>query len=418
MLTEVGGRDMSNGQRQIWQLTVGQAIVKYLQVQYSERDDHQRRLIPAMFGIFGHGNVAGFGQALQANASQMPFYRPNNEQSMVHTASGFARASRRLATLACTSSIGPGATNMITGAATATINRLPVLLFPADYYASRLQGPVPQQLEHPVSADVSVNDCFRPVSRFFDRISRPEQLLTALAEARRVLTDPVETGSVVLALPQDIQAHAYEYPLNFFERHSWRVERRIPDPRRIEEAVGLLKAAKRPMIVAGGGVHYSEAWDELQGFSETFGIRVGERSGGRGASGGDSTLRRGGLGVTGPPAAGKIASTADLVICVGTRLTDFTTGSHSAFNNPAVKFISINVDGHDAYKLGALPIVADAREALRALNKAAAAAQIKPKATYLKDITAAKSEWARQVSDQVYTQIPDEAMSQGQFIQG
>src|SRR5258706_8439172 len=232
MLTEVGGRDMSNGHRQIWQLTVGQAIVKYLQVQYSERDDHQRRLIPAMFGIFGHGNVAGFGQALQANASQMPFYRPNNEQSMVHTASGFAKASRRLATLACTSSIGPGATNMITGAATATINRLPVLLFPADYYATRSQGPVLQQLEHPVSADVSVNDCFRPVSRFFDRITRPEQLLTALPEAMRVLTDPADTGAVTVALSQDIQAHAFDYPAHFFERRGLEVERpgAVPPP--------------------------------------------------------------------------------------------------------------------------------------------------------------------------------------------
>src|SRR5258708_15090720 len=306
---------------------------------------------------------------------------------------------------------------MRTGAGTGTVNRIPVLLLPSHYYATRHQGPVLQQLEHPVSADVSVNDCFRPVSRFFDRISRPEQLLTALPEAMRVLTDPVETGSVVLALPQDIQAHAYDYPNNFFERHSWRVERRIPDPRRIEEAMTLLKAAKRPMIVAGGGVHYSEAWDELQGFSETFGIPVGETFVGKGEIRSDWALLLGGFGVTGTPSAGKIASTADLVICVGTRLTDFTTGSHSAFNNPAVKSISINVDGHDAYKLGALPIVADAREALRALNKAAAAAQIKPKATYLKDITAAKSEWAKQIRDQIYTQIPGEAMSQGQLIQ-
>src|SRR5579859_1974565 len=250
--------------RKSQRLTMAQALVKFLQVQYSERDGKMRRLIPAIFGIFGHGNVAGLGQALYEYGHDLPYHQPRNEQSMVHTAIGFAKANQRLATLACTSSIGPGATNMITGAATATVNRIPVLLLPSDYYATRHQGPVLQQLEHPVSADVSVNDCFRPVSRFFDRISRPEQLLTALPEAMRVLTDPVETGSVVLALPQDVQAHAYDYPLNFFEPHSWRVERRQPDARRIDEAVALLKAAKRPMIIAGGGVHYSEAWDELQ----------------------------------------------------------------------------------------------------------------------------------------------------------
>ena len=255
-------------------LTMAQAIVKYLQVQFSERDGQTRRLIPAAFGIFGHGNVAGIGQALYEYGEDLPYYQPCNEQSMVHTAIGFAKASQRLATLACCSSIGPGATNMVTGAATATINRLPVLLFPSDYYATRHQGPVLQQLEHPISADVSVNDCFRPVSRFFDRISRPEQLLTALPEAMRVLTDPVETGAVTLALPQDVQAHAYDYPANLFEKRVWRIERRVPDPQRIKEGVGMLLESKRPMIVAGGGVHYAQAWDELKAFSDAFGIPV------------------------------------------------------------------------------------------------------------------------------------------------
>src|SRR5215471_1272953 len=255
-MPNVNGRNKS-AQR----LTMAQALVKYLQVQYSERDGKSRRLIPAIFGIFGHGNVAGLGQALYEYGHDLPYHQPRNEQSMVHTAIGFAKANRRLATLACTSSIGPGATNMITGAATATVNRVPVLLLPSDYYATRHQGPVLQQLEHPVSADVSVNDCFRPVSRFFDRISRPEQLLTALPEAMRVLTDPVETGSVVLALPQDIQAHAYDYPNHFFEERTWRIERRLPDPQRVAEAVSLLKSAKRPLIIAGGGVHYAQAWD-------------------------------------------------------------------------------------------------------------------------------------------------------------
>src|SRR5437879_4158351 len=228
---------MSKQTNQTIRLTMAQAVVKYLQVQYSERDGERHRLIPGMFGIFGHGNVAGLGQALYEYGRDLTYYQPCNEQSMVHTAIGFAKANLRLSTLACTSSIGPGATNMITGAATATINRIPVLLFPSDYYATRHQGPVLQQLEHPISGDVSVNDCFRPVSRFFDRISRPEQLLTSLPEAMRVLTDPVETGAVVLALPQDIQAHAYDFPANLFQKRIWRVERRLPDPRRIEEAV-------------------------------------------------------------------------------------------------------------------------------------------------------------------------------------
>src|SRR5947207_11057541 len=244
-------------------LTVAQALVKYLQVQHSERDGDTRRLIPGLFGIFGHGNVAGLGQALYEYGQELPYYQPCNEQSMVHTAVGFAKANYRRATMACTSSIGPGATNMMSGAALATINHLPVLLLPSDYYATRHQGVVLQQLEHPISADVSVNDCFRPVSRFFDRISRPEQLLTALPEAMRVLTDPAETGAVTLALPQDVQAHAYDYPAHFFEPRPWHIEPRPPEPRRIAEAVTLLKAARRPVIIAGGGVPYSEAWDEL-----------------------------------------------------------------------------------------------------------------------------------------------------------
>src|SRR5262249_8767264 len=244
--------------RDTLRLTMAQALVKYLQAQHSERDGKTRRLIPAVFGIFGHGNVAGLGQALYEYGQELPYYQTRNEQAMVHTAAGFAQANLRLATLACTTSIGPGATNMLPGAATATINRLPVLLLPSDYYATRYQGPVLQQLEHPVSADVSVNDCFRPVSRFFDRISRPEQLLTALPEAMRVLTDPVETGAVTLALPQDVQSHAYDYPTRLFEKRVWRVERRVPDPRRIEEAAAWLKEAQRPVILAGGGVHYAE----------------------------------------------------------------------------------------------------------------------------------------------------------------
>jgi len=314
-------------------LTTTQAVVKFLSVQFSERDGKVRRLIPALFGIFGHGNVAGLGQALYEYGQDLPYYQPRNEQSMVHTACGFAKANNRTATLACTSSIGPGATNMLSGAALATINHLPVLLLPSDYYATRHQGPVLQQLEHPVSADVSVNDCFRPVSRFFDRISRPEQLLTALPEAMRVLTEPAETGAATIALPQDVQAHAYSYPANLFEKRAWRIERRLPDPQYIQEAIALIKKASKPVIIAGGGVHYSEAWEELQRFSELAGIPVVETFAGKGAIRKDSPLLLGGHGVTGNPSAATCVSQADLAISVGTRLTDFATGSQSCFNN-------------------------------------------------------------------------------------
>ena len=394
-------------------LTMAQALVKYLQMQQSERDGERRRLIPAIFGIFGHGNVAGIGQALYEYGQDLPYYQPCNEQSMVHTAMGFAKANRRCATFACSSSIGPGATNMITGAATATINRIPVLLLPSDYYATRHQGAVLQQLEHPVSADLSVNDCFRPVSRFFDRISRPEQLLTALPEAMRVLTDPAETGAVTLSLPQDIQAHAYDYPAHFFAERIWRIERRPPDPGRIAEAVALLKAAKRPVIIAGGGVQYAAASAELRAFAEACGIPVAETSGGKGSMP-DSPLLLGGSGLNGTPAAAQIVRDADLVIAIGTRLTDFTTGSQSAFQHPNVRFIAINVCAHDAYKQGALPIVADARETLTALTRAADG--IATDAAYRAEIAAAKDAWAAQLRDEIYIQIPGEAMSQGQLI--
>jgi len=395
-------------------LTMAQALVKYLQVQYSERDGERRRLIPALFGIFGHGNVAGIGQALFEYGQDLPYYQPCNEQSMVHTAIGFAKANLRRATFACSSSIGPGATNMITGAATATINRIPVLLLPSDYYATRHQGPVLQQLEHPVSADLSVNDCFRPVSRFFDRIARPEQLLIALPEAMRILTDPAETGAVTLSLPQDIQAHAYDYPAHFFAARVWQIARRPPESRRIDDAIALITAAKRPVIIAGGGVHYAEAGEALRAFAEACGIPVAETSGGKGAMPGDSPLLLGGSGVNGTPAAAGIVRDADLVIAIGTRLTDFTTGSQSAFQHPDVRFIAINVCPHDAYKEGALPIVADARETLVALAKAAGG--VTTDTAYRTEIAAAKDAWAHRLRDEVYVQIPGEAMSQGQLI--
>jgi len=397
-------------------LTMAQALVKYLQVQFSDRDGQQRRLIEGVFGIYGHGNVAGLGQALYEYGQDFPYYQPRNEQSMVHTAAAYAKTTRRAATFACTSSIGPGATNMTTGAAAATINRLPVLLLASDYYATRHQGVVLQQLEHPVSADVSVNDCLRPVSRFFDRISRPEQLLTALPEAMRVLTDPAETGAVTLSLPQDVQAHAYDYPRHFFERRVWKIERRQPDAERVQAAVELLKEAERPMIIAGGGVHYSDAQEELETFSEKFGIPVGETFAGKSAIRNGSALLLGGHGVTGAPPSGTIAAQADLVICVGTRMSDFITGSNSLFQHPQVKFVQINVCGHDAYKMGALPITADAREALRALSAAAEASGIQSNGNYLEEVTGVKRKWSERLQKETYCAVPGEAMGQGELI--
>ena len=405
----------ASGKRSNVRLTMAQAIVRYLAVQYSERDAHVQRLVPAMFGIFGHGNVAGLGQALEELGRDLPYYQPCNEQAMVHMASGFAKATCRRQTLACASSIGPGSTNMLTGAAAAVINRLPVLLLPADYYATRHQGPVLQQLEHPVSADVSVNDAFRPLSRFFDRLSRPEQALTALPEAMRVLTDPAETGVVTLAIPQDVQSQAYDYPELFFEKRIWRIERRMPHPQRIEEAVALLKQARRPMIIAGGGVLYSEACGELQALADTFGIPVSETSAGKGAMRHESPMALGGQGVTGSSAAGRICAAADLVIAVGTRLTDFTTASQSCFNHPEVKFIGINVAGHDAFKNGAVPVLSDAREALTALHKGAQAAGIKADPAYGKEIQQACNQWHDSLETEVFTVVPEEAMNQSQL---
>ncbi|MGH9587424.1 MAG: thiamine pyrophosphate-binding protein, partial [Acidobacteriaceae bacterium] len=372
-------------------LTTAQAVVRFLQQQFSERDGRQHRLIAGMFGIFGHGNVAGMGQALEECGAELPYFQPRNEQSMVHTAAGYAKAQQRLATFACTASIGPGSTNMVTGAALATVNRLPVLLLPSDYYATRHQGPVLQQIEHPISADVSVNDCFRPVSRFFDRITRPEQLLTALPAAMRVLTDPAETGAAVISLPQDVQSHAWDFPARFFEPAIWRIERQHPLRERILEAAELIRAAHRPLIIAGGGIHYSEAWDELLQLAERVGVPVGETFSGRGAIRFPSKWLLGGFGVTGAQSGGRIAAQADLILCIGTRLTDFTTGSRSAFQHPDVRVISVNVSAHDAFKMGALPIIADAREALRELITACDG--IHTDSSWAEEVQQARAEW-------------------------
>jgi 3D-(3,5/4)-trihydroxycyclohexane-1,2-dione acylhydrolase (decyclizing) len=351
-------------------LTAAQAVVRFLAAQWSERDGERRRVVPGIFGIFGHGNVCGLGPALEEDAGrELPFYQPKNEQAMVHAAIGYARANNLLSTLACTASIGPGSTNLLTGAASATVNRVPVLLLPSDTFANRRQGPVMQALEHALERDLTVNDAFRPLSAFFDRITRPEQLVTALPEAIRVLLDPAETGAVTLSLHQDVQAEPCEFPAELFERRTWRVIRRPPARSELRAAVEALRGAERPLVVAGGGVHYSGALAKLAELSDRLGVPVTETSAGKGALP-DGPLALGGIGVTGTRAANALAREADVVVCAGTRLIDLTTGSNSVFQHPDVRFVGVNVVARDAHKLGALPLVADAKLALGALSNA------------------------------------------------
>ena len=355
-------------------LTVAQALVRFLGVQYSQRDGVEQRLIAGVFGIFGHGNLAGIGEALLATELEqpatMPYYQSRNEQAMVHTAVGFARMNNRLSTLACTTSVGPGATNMVTGAAGATINRLPVLLLPADVFATRRAAPVLQELEDPSAADISVNDCLRPVSRFFDRVSRPEQLPSALLGAMRTLTDPVECGAATIALPQDVQTEAYRWPLQLFRRRVWHVGRVPADAATLARSVEAIRNAQRPLIVAGGGVMYSEASAALAVFAEATGIPVAETQAGKGALNFDHRLAVGAIGATGSGAANRLAQAADLVIGIGTRWSDFTTASRSLFAAADVGFVNVNVARFDALKQGGVDVVADARAWLDAAGAA------------------------------------------------
>ncbi len=353
-------------------LTTAQALVRFLQVQSSVRDGIARRAIAGVFGIFGHGNVYGIGQALEEVGDELPYYQGKNEQSMVHAAIGFAKASDRLSTLACTSSIGPGATNMTSGAATATVNGIPVLLLLGDTFASRRQGPVLQQLEHGLEGDLSVNDCFRPVTRYFDRVQRPEQLLTALPEAMRVLLDPAETGAVALAFHQDAEGEAYDFPAAFFAPRTWQIVRRPPATDEIATAVAMLRRSSAPVVIAGGGVRYSGAEAELGAFAESLGIPTVETHAGRGTTV-HSDLSLGPVGVLGNPPANETARDADLVLVVGSRLTDFITGSRTLFQNRDVRFVGVNVSSRDAVKLRAATVVADAKLALSALEEAALA---------------------------------------------
>ena len=349
-------------------LTVAQALIRFLAAQHVERDGESQRFFAGCLGIFGHGNVAGVGQALKQHEDLLPYVQGRNEQAMVHLAAGYARQRNRLATWACTTSIGPGATNMITGAAGATINRLPVLLLPSDTFATRRPHPVLQQLEVPHDATVSVNDAFRPVSKFFDRVERPEQVVPAALEAMRVLTDPAETGAVTLALPQDVQAEAVDVPGSFLEPRVWTIYRRPPAPDALARAAELIRAAQRPLIVAGGGVIYSEATEALRALVEATGIPVSETQAGRGSLRSDHPLSLGAVGATGTSAANRLAREADLVIGVGTRWSDFTTASKSAFQDPDVRFVNLNVTEFDAAKHSGLPVTCDARLGLEALR--------------------------------------------------
>ena len=345
-------------------LTMSQALVKFLDNQYVSFDGVETKFVDGIFGIFGHGCVVGIGQALEQGGHSLKFYQGHNEQGMAHSAMAFAKQNRRRKIIACTSSIGPGALNMVTAAGTATANRIPLLLLPGDTFACRQPDPVLQQIEQPTSYSITANDAYKAVCKYWDRVVRPEQLMTACLNAMRVLTDPAETGAVCLAMPQDVEGEAYDYPDYFLKKRVWYMDRRIPTCREIKTAVEMIKASKKPLLIVGGGVTYSEAWNEAVKFAEKYNIPITETQAGKGNIPFDLPLNMGGIGVTGGPAANKLAKEADLVISVGSRLTDFTTASKWGFQNPDVKMLSINVSSFDAFKMDAVSVIADAKVTL------------------------------------------------------
>ena len=394
-------------------LTMGQAIVEYLKQQYVERDGIEQSFFAGMFGIFGHGNVAGIGQALHQYADSFRYYQTRNEQAMVHTAAAFAKMNNRMRTLACTTSIGPGATNMLTAAAGATINRLPVLLLPGDIFASRLVSPVLQQLESQTSQDLSVNDCFKPISKYWDRINRPEQIITSLPEAMRVLTSQTETGTVTLSLPQDVQSEAYDYPVSLFEKRTHVIARSQADAGLLKKAVQWIQSSRKPLIISGGGTIYADATTELKSLVEKTWIPVAETFAGKGSLNYNHPQCLGAMGVTGTPGANIIARDADLVIVIGSRLSDFTTASKTAFQNPNVKFININVAEFDAAKHAALPLVGDARATLSFLVEALNGFQIDT--DYAQEIENHNKFWLDEVN-RIYDLGHSPQPSQGEVI--
>ena len=393
-------------------LTMAQAAIEFLKNQYVERDGETQRFFDGCFGIFGHGNVAGLGQALHQDQS-FPYYLCRNEQAMAHTAAAYAKMTNRKRTLVCTTSIGPGATNMLTGAAAATINRVPVLLLPGDIFARRNVAPVLQQLESPSSQDISVNDCFKPVSRYWDRMQRAEQIVTALPEAMRVLTSPADTGAVTLSMPQDVQTEAFDYPAALFEKRVWRIPRPRGDAASLAAAAGLVRAAKKPLIVAGGGVIYSEATATLAAFAAATGIPVAETTAGKGSLRYDHPQAVGGMGVTGAPGANILAREADLVIGIGTRYSDFTSASKTAFQNPNVRFVNINAAEFDAFKHAALPLTADAKAALTELAEAVRG--YRTDAAYGERIARYRAAWEAEV-ERIYNLGHGPPISQGEVI--
>jgi 3D-(3,5/4)-trihydroxycyclohexane-1,2-dione acylhydrolase (decyclizing) len=393
-------------------LTMSQALVAFLKNQYVERDGAETGFFAGMWGIFGHGNVGGVGQALRQDQS-FGYYLSRNEQAMVHTALGFAKMSNRLRTFACTSSIGPGATNMVTGAAVATVNRLPVLLLPGDIFARRNVAPVLQQLESEHTQDISVNDAFKPVSRYWDRINRPDQLPSALLEAMRVLTSPADTGAVTLALPQDVQAEAWDYAVGLFEKRVWTIPRPLADRTLLQRAIEWIRSAKNPLIIAGGGVIYSDATVALAKFCEQTGIAVGETQAGKGSLSCEHRCNLEAVGVTGTPGANIMAREADLVIAIGTRLSDFTTASKSAFQNPGVRFVNINISQLDAHKHAALPLISDARAALEELALALGSYQVSQE--YAAHVCRFRTEWQAETNRLFHLQHGP-PISQGEVI--
>lgn len=393
-------------------LTVAQATIAYLKNQYVERDGKEHKFFAGCFGILGHGNVAGIGQALQQEPD-FPFYVARNEQAMVHAAVAYAKVKNRLESFVCTTSIGPGATNMVTGAALATINRIPVLLIPGDIFATRQVAPVLQQLESSISQDVSVNDCFKPVSKYWDRINRPEQLITALPEVMRVLTSPADTGAVTLGIPQDVQAEAFDFPIDMFRKKTWPIGRTLPDRSLLQRAVTLIRASKKPFIVAGGGVIYSGATEILQKLVERTGIPVGETYAGKGSLPYDVPQNLGAIGVTGTPGAIEMAKDADVVIGIGTRYSDFTTVSKSGFQNPNVRFININVTEFDCFKHGALPLVGDAKAVLEELYEHLSDFEVME--TYRKRVVELNQSWDSFV-EEIYSERNESPAFQGEVI--
>lgn len=395
-------------------LTMAQALIKFLDQQYVALDGKEHKFLKGVMGIFGHGNVTGIGEALENYQEDLSFVQGKNEQGMVHAATAYAKQKNRLSIFACTSSIGPGALNMVTAAATATINRIPVLLLPGDIFAGRQPDPVLQQLEDTRDYTVSVNDAFKPVSKYWDRINRPEQLMTAALNAMRVLTDPAETGAVTLSLPQDVQCEAFDYPVDFFAKQVHRIDRRPLSESACKQAVELISRKKKPVIIAGGGVHYSLATEELKQFSETFSIPVAETQAGKGTLPWDHEFNVGGVGVTGSLAANLLVKDADLIIGLGTRLTDFTTSSKQAFQNPEVDFLNINLHAFDAAKLMGTPILSDVKEAIITLT--AALKEKGYQSAYDKaDIQMLKDKWNAEV-DRLYTLEADHGLPQTRVL--